>query len=96
MRCETAPKCCKKKSPEKASFDPKSRAVLLALGQAQGPMGRKQIASHTEENGCLLSEQEVRHVRKHLEEQGLLFISRGRSGSRLTEKGKELVRKLVK
>lgn len=52
-------------------------------------IGRKGIAEAAEEEGRALTEGQIRRILKELEEEGLITVGKGRSGSRLTKKGLE-------
>lgn len=54
-------------------------------------IGRKVISEKSEEYGLNLSEQEVRTILIKLESIGLIYVSKGRGGTKLLPKGVELV-----
>lgn len=57
-------------------------------------IGRGTIAEKARQGGLYLTEQEVRTILNRLQEKGLVSISRGRGGSRLTGDGLELARSM--
>lgn len=71
--------------------------VLEQLSQAARDgrvTGRKNISEEAKQCGLFLTEQEVRRILVDLEDMGAAKLSRGRGGSRITSKGKELLRHL--
>lgn len=60
------------------------RRLLLAAGAGAG---RDSLLRAAREEGVALSQLEVRHILAALNREGLVQISRGRGGSRLTEQG---------
>ena len=73
-----------------------SSAFRFVLGQlyeaseAQTPMGREKLLQKAREAHMPLSQQEVRAILAGMAAQGLARVSRGRGGSQLTPKGREL------
>ena len=65
-------------------------AQLYAASEAGTPMGRDKLLQKARESHVPLSQQEVRTILSDMAEQGLARISRGRGGSQLTPKGREL------
>ena len=65
-------------------------ALLYAASEAGTPMGRDKLLQKARESHVPLSQQEVRTILTEMAEQGLARVSRGRGGSQLTPKGREL------
>ena len=65
-------------------------AQLYAASEAGTPMGRDKLLQKARESHVPLSQQEVRTILSEMSEQGLARVSRGRGGSQLTPKGREL------
>ena len=65
-------------------------AQLYAASEARTPMGRDKLLQKARESHVPLSQQEVRTILSEMAEQGLARVSRGRGGSQLTPKGREL------
>ena len=65
-------------------------AQLYAASEAGTPMGRDKLLQKARESHVPLSQQEVRTILSEMAEQGLARVSRGRGGSQLTPKGREL------
>ena len=65
-------------------------AQLYAASEARTPMGRDKLLQKARESHVPLSQQEVRTILSEMAEQGLAHVSRGRGGSQLTPKGREL------
>ena len=65
-------------------------AQLYAASEAGTPMGRDKLLQKARESHVPLSQQEVRTILTEMAEQGLARVSRGRGGSQLTPKGREL------
>ena len=65
-------------------------AQLYAASEAGTPMGRDKLLQKARESHVPLSQQEVRTILSEMAEQGLAHVSRGRGGSQLTPKGREL------
>ena len=65
-------------------------AHLYAASEAGTPMGRDKLLQKAREAHVPLSQQEVRTILTEMAEQGLARVSRGRGGSQLTPKGREL------
>ncbi len=61
--------------------------VILTESQNNKKVGRKSIAQKLSEQNIFKGEQEVRKILLSLAERGLLIISKGRAGTRLTQKG---------
>ena len=70
------------------------RFVLCALGRADRGMGRGALLEEAKRCGVPLTEQEIRDVLLELNRQGLVSVSRGRGGSRLTRSGEAWFRSL--
>ena len=64
--------------------------LLHALGEASGGIGRGQLLQEARRQGVLLTEQEIRDILRVLNRLGLVSVSRGRGGSRLTREGRAL------
>ena len=70
-------------------------AILAAVGQNSGPfsgIGRGQLIEKLSEEGILIGEGILKRHLAELKQDGLIFSGSGRSGSRITEKGKELLK----
>ena len=70
-------------------------AILAAVGQNSGPfsgIGRGQLMEKLSEEGILIGEGILKRHLAELKQDGLIFSGSGRSGSRITEKGKELLK----
>ena len=65
-------------------------AQLYAASEAGTPMGRDKLLQKARESHVPLSQQEIRTILSEMAEQGLARVSRGRGGSQLTPKGREL------
>ena len=65
-------------------------AQLYAASEAGTPMGRDKLLQKARESHVPLSQQEVRTILTEMAGQGLARVSRGRGGSQLTPKGREL------
>ncbi len=65
--------------------------ALYRANQTNQRLGRKSLSTAAMEAGIPLSEQEVRSVLTRLEELGLLKVSRGRSGSKITKDGEQVL-----
>ena len=65
-------------------------AQLYAASEAGTSMGRDKLLQKARESHVPLSQQEVRTILSEMAEQGLARVSRGRGGSQLTPKGREL------
>ena len=64
------------------------RFVLRQLARAQGHgLGRDSLLRAAREQGVPLSQLEVRQILARLDEEGLVQVSRGRGGTRLTPRG---------
>ena len=70
------------------------RFVLGALAQASGGMGRGQLCLLAQQHGIPLTDQQARGILASLHQLGLASVSRGRGGSRITQKGSALWREL--
>ena len=68
-------------------------SFLLSALEA-GPAGRGALCRQARERGLPLTEQEVRDGLSLLHQQGLISVSRGRGGSRLTQAGRALLENL--
>lgn len=53
--------------------------------------GRNTLLILLEEQGWILTEREVRNKMENLQQQGYIFVGKGRQGSEVTEKGKSLL-----
>ena len=67
------------------------RFLLRALSAAEGGIGRGQLCRLAEQEGLLLTDQAARDALQALNRLGLISVSRGRGGSRLTLRGRQLV-----
>ena len=65
-------------------------AQLYAASEVGTPMGRDKLLQKARESHVPLSQQEVRTILSDMAGQGLARVSRGRGGSQLTPKGREL------
>ena len=65
-------------------------AQLYAASEVGTPMGRDKLLQKARESHVPLSQQEVRTILTEMAGQGLARVSRGRGGSQLTPKGREL------
>ena len=84
---------------ETRGLSEEERFALQALYHAfslRRPMGRRTLCEAAAANHMLLTEKEARNLLKQLEENGLVKIGSGRAGSRLTQKGVELVGQMQK
>ena len=72
---------------------PLAQKALACL--ASGSAGRKAIGIRLKEQGCAVSEGEVRRALEWLQSWGLTEAQTGRGGSRLTEKGAAVARQLA-
>jgi len=63
--------------------------VMKALGEKDNA-GRGYLCRTAKEQGLSLSDQEIRGILQKLNALGLVSVSRGRGGSRLTQKGKRV------
>ncbi|MEL7622051.1 MAG: sigma 54-interacting transcriptional regulator [Clostridiales bacterium] len=68
--------------------------VLQALLAASAGLGRGALCQAAREQGIYLTEQETRGILIHLNELGLVSVSRGRGGSRLTKNGTAIAARL--
>ncbi len=68
--------------------------VLQTLLAAVAGLGRGALCQTAREQGIYLTEQEVRSILIRLNELGLVSVSRGRGGSRLTKKGAAIATRL--
>ena len=68
--------------------------VLGTLAQASGGIGRGQLCLLAGQRGIPLTDQQARGVLASLHQLGLASVSRGRGGSRITQKGSALWREL--
>ena len=66
------------------------RFLLRALSAAEGGIGRGQLCRLAEQEGLLLTDQAARDALQALNRLGLISVSRGRGGSRLTLRGRRL------
>ena len=64
--------------------------TLRALSAAEGGIGRGQLCRLAEQEGLLLTDQAARDALQALNRLGLISVSRGRGGSRLTLRGRRL------
>ena len=64
--------------------------TLRALSAAEGGIGRGQLCRLAEQEGLLLTDQTARDALQALNRLGLISVSRGRGGSRLTLRGRQL------
>ncbi|MDR1194606.1 MAG: sigma 54-interacting transcriptional regulator [Peptococcaceae bacterium] len=65
--------------------------VLRALGEAADSIGRGSLLQTARERGMTLTEQEIRGILVELNKLGMVSVSKGRGGSRLTLKGKSMI-----
>ena len=73
------------------------RFVLLQLSRADRAgrsLGRETILAAAREAGLPCSQQEIRRILAGLDQAGLVRVSRGRGGTRLTPEGRRLCRRL--
>ena len=68
----------------------RSRFLLRALSTAENGIGRGQLCRLAEQEGLLLTDQAVRDALQALNRLCLISVSRGRGGSRLTLRGRQL------
>lgn len=68
--------------------------LVCAMGQAGCGIGRGTLLRQAREQGLLLTEQEIRDILRTLHGLGLVSVSRGRGGSRLTQEGQQLFQQL--
>ena len=54
-------------------------------------VGRRSISDRLKQVGIILSEQEIRTRLKKMEEQGLIYISKGRGGTKITPQGSQVL-----
>ena len=64
--------------------------LVCALGRSGQGMGRGTLLRLAREQGLPMTEQEIRDMLQALHSQGLVSVSRGRGGSRLTRSGQQL------
>lgn len=69
----------------------KTMLVLKEAEEAKINIGRRRISKKLKEHGIDISPEMVRSRLKHLENNGLVKIGKTRQGSKLTEKGKNLI-----
>ena len=75
--------------------DPYAGEILLYLLQSYYSMenkGRRSIAKDLNKRGVFITENEIRSILLKLEEMNLVQIKRGRSGTRLTKEGYEILK----
>ena len=70
------------------------RFLVCALGRCSGGVGRGALLEQARRQGVPLTEQQVRDILYDLNRLGLVAVSRGRGGSRLTRSGTELWQQL--
>lgn len=70
------------------------RFLVCALGRCGGGAGRGALLEQARQQGVPLTEQQVRDILWDLNRLGLVSVSRGRGGSRLTRAGLELWERL--
>ena len=63
---------------------------LYEASETGTPMGRDKLLQKARESHVPLSQQEVRSILSDMADRGLARVSRGRGGSQLTPKGREL------
>ena len=63
---------------------------LYDAAEAGTPMGRESLLKQAREAHIPLSQREVRDILEDMAARGLVKVSRGRGGSRLTPKGRTL------
>ena len=68
--------------------------LVCAMGRAGCGIGRGTLLRQAREQGLLLTEQEIRDILRTLHGLGLVSVSRGRGGSRLTQAGQQLFQEL--
>ena len=66
------------------------RFLLRALSAAESGIGRGQLCRLAEQEGLLLTDQAARDALQALNRLGLISVSKGRGGSRLTLRGRQL------
>lgn len=77
---------------KKKGFTRELMAILAYLDTADVPAGRHMILRNTELN---LTEQQFRYRQKLLRDAELITVQRGRKGSEITEKGKDLLHRYI-
>ncbi|MEI3282619.1 MAG: winged-helix domain-containing protein [Enterocloster sp.] len=66
----------------------------LAQGKKEGiTAGRTSLVEEAKKKHILLSEYEVREILASMEQQGWVKIRRGRGGTRITQKGEDILQK---
>ena len=65
--------------------------LLTALGRAGCGMGRGALLREAQAHGVPMTEQEIRDILCVLNQLGLVSVSRGRGGSRLTQAGRDML-----
>lgn len=79
-------------------FLPQEVAVLRVLENRYSygkGFGRKGIIKACEDIGCLVTEHEVREILKKFQKEKYVRVNKGRSGTYLTEKGNNIIKKLI-
>ncbi|WP_373080411.1 sigma-54 interaction domain-containing protein [Fusobacterium varium] len=79
-------------------FLPQEVAVLQVLENRYSygkGFGRKGIIKACEDIGCLVTEHEVREILKKFQKEKYVRVNKGRSGTYLTEKGNNIIKKLI-
>ena len=79
-----------------AGQDELYRFLLRALSAAESGIGRGQLCRLAEQEGLLLTDQVARDALQALNRLGLISVSRGRGGSRLTLRGRQLAETFFK
>ncbi|MGN1143842.1 MAG: hypothetical protein ACI4SU_04700, partial [Anaerovoracaceae bacterium] len=95
IRCSDLPKAIHQK--RRTEEDGEVQAVLAVLYRCYVQklhVGRKTLSEALEEKGIYLSEQQVRTITGRLEDRGLVAVSKGRGGTRLTPEGVQYCRKI--
>lgn len=79
-------------------FLPQEVAVLQVLENRYSygkGFGRNGIIKACEDMGCLITEHEVREILKKFQKEKYVRVNKGRSGTYLTEKGNNIIKKLI-
>lgn len=95
IRCSDLPKAIHQK--RRTEEDGETQAVLAVLYRCyeeKHHVGRKILSEALEEKGIFLSEQQVRTITGRLEERGMVAVSKGRGGTRLTPEGVKYCRRI--
>ncbi len=91
---EDLPKQFREKPKEKSEFR-FTLGILYENYKKRKPTGRRTIVVEAEKKGIFLTEQQVRSIFSEMGERGIVEITKGRSGTRLTEKGLVLAERIL-